>query len=160
MFPWVSRQLSGTLAFTFTDVTNWSAIFNFSLPLFKWIHNKTIVKVSRVSTAYLGKREKDVTWQKRILYTKKGCFSPPPFIWLQWFPLLEYIYYFVSLNNSPFYEIFLHKMISSYPNINSRFAENFQRKILSSQKRLALFLGQGMIEIVRLFSTESKVIWK
>ena len=36
----------------------------------------------------------------------------------------------------------------------------FREKYLSSQKHLALFLGPGMIEIVWLFSSESKVIWK
>ena len=76
-------------------------------------------------------------WQKRRgrnlakenFMHQKRMFSPLPFIWLQWFPLLEDNNYFVSLNNSPLYATFLHKMRSLYPNIISRLAENYQWKI-------------------------------
>jgi len=72
-------------------------------------------------------KEKRTQLDKREFYApKKGRFSPLPFIWLQWFPLLEYINYFVSLNNSISYATFLHKMMSLYPNIIPHFAENFQ----------------------------------
>ena len=72
-------------------------------------------------------KEKRTQLDKREFYApKKGRFSPLPFIWLQWFPLLEYINYFVSLNNSILYATFLYKMMSLYPNIIPHFAENFQ----------------------------------